>query len=114
VVAPEHPPCRADDALERLDRLSDRGLAALMAAALSAIARSVTAAMSASRVGKWAYSVARATPARRAIAPMLASWSPASSSTAASRMRATLRCASARRGCGAPTGVERAGMLSAC
>src|SRR4051812_41900477 len=41
--------------------------------------------------------VARTTPARRAISDMLASWSSASASTAASRMRAMLRSASARR-----------------
>src|SRR5215210_2518226 len=41
--------------------------------------------------------VARTTPARRAISAMLASGSPASASTAASRMRAMLRSASARR-----------------
>src|SRR3954465_3010571 len=41
--------------------------------------------------------VARTTPARRAISAMLASGSLASASTAASRMRAMLRSASARR-----------------
>src|ERR687898_3529720 len=41
--------------------------------------------------------VARTTPARRAISAMLASGSLASASTAASRIRATLRSASARR-----------------
>src|SRR4051812_43736908 len=40
--------------------------------------------------------VARTTPARRAISAMLTSGSLASASTAASRMRATLRSASAR------------------
>src|SRR4051794_2996697 len=40
--------------------------------------------------------VARTTPARRAISAMLASGSPPSASTAASRMRAILRSASAR------------------
>src|SRR5215207_10675451 len=41
--------------------------------------------------------VARTTPARRAISAMLASGSLASASTAASRIRAMLRSASARR-----------------
>ena len=49
--------------------------------------------------------VARTTPARRAIADMLASGSLASASTAASRMRATLRSASARRRGGVVLGV---------
>src|SRR5215207_8095085 len=49
--------------------------------------------------------VARTTLARRAISDMLASWSSPRAPTAASRMRAMLRSASARRRCRAPSAV---------
>src|SRR3954453_7603694 len=49
--------------------------------------------------------VARTTPARRAISAMLASWSSPRASTAASRMLAMLRSASARRRGRAPSAV---------
>src|SRR4029450_3858396 len=47
--------------------------------------------------------VARTTPARRAISDMLASWSSPRAPTAASRIRASLRSASARRRGRAPS-----------
>src|SRR3954449_8712380 len=50
--------------------------------------------------------VARTTPARRAISAMLASWLSPRASTAASRMRAMLRSASARRRGAAPSAVR--------
>ena len=57
----------------------------------------MTASSSDSRVGKCMYTVARTTPARRAISAMLASGSIASASRAASMMAEMLRSASARR-----------------
>src|SRR4051794_41787904 len=56
--------------------------------------------------------VARTTPARRAISAMLASWSSPSASTAASRMRAMLRSASARRRGRAPSVVSWEGCIA--
>src|SRR5215213_4707109 len=55
--------------------------------------------------------VARTTPARRAISDMLASWSSPSASTAASRMRAMLRSASARRRGGVAPAVRGEGAM---
>src|SRR3954469_10816716 len=54
--------------------------------------------------------VARTTPARRAISAMLAAGSPASASTAAPRIRAMLRSASARRR-GGPGAVVWSGVI---